>query len=263
MAAFLLELADSDLSLATIRLQKTALGAVHRSTGHPDPTDNEGVTRVMAGLAREKGRCQHQAKPLTDKALAAVKATAMLPRGHQVGAVRVETAWDARWRGQVDIALLSVLRDGLLRRSEADALRWGDVEIQEDGSALLHVRRSKTDQEAEGAVQYIGWEATEALVAIMPEGLGVVDPSTPVFGLSESQIGRRVKAACQAAGLGDGFTGHSGRVGMAQDLAAVGVELPALMQAGRWQSSRMPARYTEHQAAGRSAVARYYQQKGG
>ena len=55
-AAFLLELADSDLSLATIRLQKTALGAVHRSTGHPDPTDNEGVTRVMAGLAREKGQ---------------------------------------------------------------------------------------------------------------------------------------------------------------------------------------------------------------
>ena len=84
-----------------------------------------------------------------------------------------------------------------------------------------------------------------------------------MFGLSESQIGRRVKAACQAAGLGDGFTGHSGRVGMAQDLAAAGVELPALMQAGRWQSSRMPARYTERQAADQSVVARYYQQKGG
>ena len=146
VAAFLLELADSDLSLATIRLQKTALGAVHRSTGHPDPTDNEGVTRVMAGLAREKGNRQRQAKPLTDKALAAVKATAMLPRGHQGRAVKAENAWDARRRGQVNIALLSVHRDGLLRRSEAAALRWGDVEIREDGSALLHVRRSKTDQ---------------------------------------------------------------------------------------------------------------------
>ena len=140
------------------------MGAVHRSTGHPDPTDNEGVTRVTAGLAREKGRRQRQAKPLTDKALAAVKATAMLPRGHQGRAVKAENAWDARRRGQVNIALLSVHRDGLLRRSEAAALRWGDVEIREDGSALLHVRRSKTDQEGEGAVQYIGWEATEALV---------------------------------------------------------------------------------------------------
>ena len=36
--------------------------------------------------------------------------------------------------------------------------------------------------------------------------------------------------------------------GMAQDLAATGVELPALMTAGRCKSSRMPARYTERQA---------------
>ena len=50
---------------------------------------------------------------------------------------------------------------------------------------------------------------------------------------------------------------------MAQDLAATGVELPALMTAGRWKSSKMPARYTERQAAGRGAVARYYQESGG
>ena len=45
---------------------------------------------------------------------------------------------------------------------------------------------------------------------------------------------------------------------MAQDLVKNGVDLPALMTAGRWKNSRMPARYTEHQAAGRGAVARYY-----
>ena len=50
---------------------------------------------------------------------------------------------------------------------------------------------------------------------------------------------------------------------MAQDLARSGVELPELMTAGRWKSSRMPARYTERQAAGRGAVARYYQGRGG
>ena len=66
-------------------------------------------------------------------------------------------------------------------------------------------------------------------MAIMPEGFAVVDPSTPVFGLSASQIGRRVNAAAKAVGLGEGFTGHSGRVGMTQDLAKTGAELPALM----------------------------------
>ena len=48
---------------------------------------------------------------------------------------------------------------------------------------------------------------------------------------------------------------------MAQDLAATGVELPALMTAGQWKSSRMPARYTERQAG--AAVTRYYQESGG
>ena len=84
------------------------------------------------------------------------------------------------------------------------------------------------------------------------------DQNAPVFGLSHRQIGRRVKAAALAAGLGDGFTGHGGRVGMPQDLAKSGVELPALMTAGRWKNSKIPARYTERQAADRGAVARYY-----
>ena len=168
-AAFLAELAEEGLSVATLRLTKSALAAVHRSTGHQDPTDNEGVRKVMAGIARANGRPQRQAKPLTETALAAVKATAKLPRKHQGRARRGESARDAERCGRVDVALLSVLRDGLLRRSEAAELRWGDLELQEDGSARLHVRRSKTDPEAEGVVLYIGQEATQALQAIMPE----------------------------------------------------------------------------------------------
>ena len=69
--------------------------------------------------------------------------------------------------------------------------------------------------------------------------------------MTTRHIGNRVRAAAKAAGLGEGYTGHSGRVGMAQDLVKSGVELPALMTAGRWKSSKMPARYTERQAADR------------
>ena len=57
---------------------------------------------------------------------------------------------------------------------------------------------------------------------------------------------------------GEGFSAHSPRVGMAQDLSAADAELPELMTAGRWESPTMPTRYTEAQAAGRGAVARYY-----
>ena len=263
VAAFLTELAEQGLSVSTIRLQKAVLSRAHRTIQQPDPTDTEVVRKVMAGIAREHGRPQRQAKPLTEAALAAVKATATNPRRHQGSMTRGETPSRAQRRGLVDVALMSVLRDGLLRRAEASDLRWDEVEFREDGSALLNIRRSKTDPGGEGTVLYIGQEAAQALRAIAPQDEEGVDLSAPVFGLSASQIGRRVKAAAKAAGLGDGFTGHSGRVGMAKDLAATGVELPALMQAGRWSSSRMPARYTANEAAARGAVARYYQRRGG
>ena len=253
VAAYLSHLVEErHLAVATVRLHRAALSAMHRASGHPDPTDNEGVRRVLQGISRAHGRPQRQARPLTSEALAAVRATARSRRPLGDGKQR-ESAQRASWRARVDVALLSVLRDGLLRRSEAAALAWGDVELRDDGSALLQVRRSKTDPTAEGVVLYIGRDAAQALL----------DASTPVFGLSPRQIGRRVQAAARAAGLGEGFTGHSGRMGMAQDLTRTGVELPALMTAGCWKSSRMPARYTERQAADRWAVARYYQEKGG
>ena len=251
IAAYLAHLAEERrLSVATVRLHKAALAAIHKAAGHPDPTDNEGVRRIMQGIARAHGKGQKQAKPLTAEALAAVKATARGRR--QLGdGKRQESAERASWRGRVDVALLATLRDGLLRRSEAAALTWGDVEFRDNGSALLQLRRSKTDQEAEGVVIYVGREAAQALL----------DPGTSVFGMTTRHIGNRVKAAAEAAGLGEGFTGHSGRVGMAQDLVKSGVELPALMTAGRWKSSKMPARYTERQAADRGAVAKYYQEQ--
>ena len=87
VAAFLTELAEQGLSVATLRLQKAVLGRPHRSLGHPDPADTEGVRGVMAGLAREHGRPQRQARPLTEAALAAVRVTAPCPGGTR-GSIR-------------------------------------------------------------------------------------------------------------------------------------------------------------------------------
>ena len=261
VAAYLAHLAEERrLSVATVRLHKAALAAIHKAAGHPDPTDNEAVRQIMKGIARAHGKVQRQARPLTAEALAAVKATAKSRRPLEDGK-RQESAERAAWRGRVDVVLLATLRDGLLRRSEAAALTWGDVEFRDDRAALITLRRSKTDQEAEGVVLYIGTEASQALLDIRPAP-ELLDPGASIFGMTTRHIGNRVRAAAKAAGLGEGYTGHSGRVGMAQDLVKSGVELPALMTAGRWKSSKMPARYTERQAADRGAVARYYQEKG-
>ena len=255
VAAYLSHLAENRLlSFATFRLHRAAIAAILKSNGHQDPTDNEGVRRVMKGIARAHGRAAKQAKPRSGGRKSHSADQAPLGDGK-----KQESAERAPFRARMDLALLSVLRDGLLRRTEGAALTWGDVELRDDGTSPTNVRRSKTDPEADGITLYIGSQAAKALGAIRPAE-EVMNRNTPVFGLSPRQIGRRVSAAARAAGLGEGFTGHSGRVGMAQDLAKTDVELPELMTAGRWKSSTMPARYTERQAADRGAVARYYQE---
>ena len=149
VAAYLPHLAeDRGLSVATIRLHKAALATVHKTHGHDDPTDHEGVRRIMKGIGRTHGRAQKQAKPLTAEALAAVRATANTRRPLGDGK-KQESGQRASWRGRVDLALLSALRDGLLRRSEAHYLTWADVEFRKNGTAPLQLRRSKTDQEGE------------------------------------------------------------------------------------------------------------------
>jgi len=51
------------------------------------------------------------------------------------------------------------------------------------------------------------------------------------------------------------ISGHSARVGAAQDLLALNMDLPSVMQAGRWKDTRMPMRYGERVLAGRGAVS--------
>ena len=237
----------------TIRMGLAAISAAHRQANLPSPTEDAGVRASMRGITRIAGRAQKQAAGLTAASLAAIRATACVPRIGRGGSL--ETAHTAEARGQIDIALISLMRDGMLRRSETESLTWGDLVKESDGTGRLTVARSKTDPEGEGAVLFVSGPTMEALRAIRPAEANV-DES--LFGLSDEQIARRVTSAAAAAGLGEGFTGHSARVGMAQDLARAGTELPALMTAGRWQSPTMPARYTRAEQAGRGAIARFY-----
>ncbi|MYE02033.1 MAG: tyrosine-type recombinase/integrase [Alphaproteobacteria bacterium] len=257
VAAHLAQLADS-ASVSTLRVRRAAIGAAHRAMGHPDPAASELVKRALGGLVRQLGSAQAQAAPLDAAALDAIRATACLPRAGGQLRRRRESVETARRRGLADIALCSVMRDALLRREEAASLAWGDIAEEADGSGRLAVRRAKNDQEANGTLLYLGPQAMRDLAAIRLPG---ADPAGRVFRLSGSQVSRRIAAAARAAGLGEGFSGHSPRIGMAQDLAASGAGLPELMQAGRWKSSAMPALYIRSQAAGRGAVAKYYAQK--
>ena len=63
---------------------------------------------------------------------------------------------------------------------------------------------------------------------------------------SITNVGQRVNAALFADSVDASFS----HMGTAQNLTATGVELAALMHASQWKRYRMPAQYTERQAAG-------------
>ena len=256
VAAYLAARSEAGRSLSSLHLARQAIRAAHLEAGDADPSASEGVRRVLRGLSRQRagqgGR--RQAAALTAEALAAIRATAGNRRTGPTN--RTESPRAARIRGAVDVALASVMRDAMLRRSEAAALEWADVELRPDGSGRLRVRRSKTDQQGEGAVQYLGKGTAAAVREIRPEN---PDPDARVFGLrSGRSVARRLAAMARAAGLEGAFSGHSARVGMARDLVASGASVAAVQVAGRWKSPRMPAHYARGELAARGAVARFY-----
>jgi integrase len=78
--------------------------------------------------------------------------------------------------------------------------------------------------------------------------------------LGPGDVARVFKAMATAAGLEAGLvaaiSGHSSRVGAAQDQVRYGVELPAVMQSGGWKSPAMVARYTARLDARRGGAAK-------
>ena len=59
-----------------------------------------------------------------------------------------------------------------------------------------------------------------------------------------------------------GLSGHSARVGAAQDMVAADIELPAILHAGRWKCTGMVSRYGERLLARRSGAAQLAKMQG-
>ena len=237
---------------ATLRTAASAIAFVHKAARMDDPCASPEVKKTLRSATRRAGRSQKQAEALTEEAFAVIQSNACNPRRGRGG--RFESEKTARSRGNLDVAVISVMRDAMLRISEAAALIWSDVATEADGTGRLLIRQSKPDAEGAGAVAFLSAPTMSALSLIR----NLAEGAASVFGLRPNQISARIKQAARAAGLGEGFSGHSPRVGMARDLARAGIELTSLMNAGRWRTATMPAHYTRNEAAGKGAVAQFH-----
>ena len=225
-------MSDHGYRISTMRSAIAAVRYFHQQAGHDDPIAASVVKTTLHDLKTADGRGITTAQPLTQAALFAIKESACTPREISGMVPRTEDPEVAHVRGLTDIALVSVMREAGLRRSEAAALRWGDIRQNQEGKTIVFI----------GGTQGmpIGTTCVRDLEAIRPPD---AEPEQRVFDLSPGQIGRRIRAAAQGAGLGDGYTGQSCRVGLVQDLAKDGKTIRSVMEAGRWKSAGVPASY--------------------
>ena len=260
LAAYIGSLAREGLSPASAA---TVIAAAKRRAEEQDVQSPAGrlTQDALRGFRRQAARRpapRGQAQAITLEDATAMLAAACKPRRRGRGGM--ESRETAKCRGVVDAAIVAVLFQAGLRRCEAEALAWEDIEDAADGDGvLIYVRASKSNQEGSIAdKRYVKGGFAAALRRLRLEsGPAPGRANRPVFALSGQQIGRRFTATAKAAGISGHITAHSGRVGLASELTRRGASTTETMLAGGWKTARMVARYSAGATAERGAVAKY------
>lgn len=239
VATYLAAHADR-LSVATLVRRIASISKAHRARGLPNPTASELVHATMRGIKRSRGCAQREAKPLLRDDL-----------------LMVLDAMDEGLKAIRDRALLLLGFAGGLRRSELVGLDVTDIEHVRQG-VVLHLRRSKTDQEGYG--QKVGipngrtrWCPVAALDAWLSTSRideGAVFRPVDRHGrmhpdrLSGEAVSLVIKERLTVAGIDPtSYSGHSLRAGLATSAAQAGVPIWRIKAQTRHASDAMLARY--------------------
>ena len=243
VARYISILTGRGLKSSSIRIAIAAISSIHKLNSLDDPTQHPTVKIELRRMHRTLGRYSQQAfgitAPILEKMLCA-------------------TANNIR--GIRDRALLLLAYDSMCRRSELVSLRITDIQINElENCTQMKVRlsKSKTDQELQGRWICPTQRSTEALSlwlsqAKLKDGFlfrGVNNANDIAQELKSSQINRIYKRLAKDANLPkeiiDHISGHSMRVGAAQDLLSAGASMPEIMHRGRWSKIDAVMRYLE------------------
>lgn len=250
---------------ASIETTLAYLSTLYRAAVHEadNPVRTKLVRLAVRGVKRQRGIAQKRAAPISADQLERLIAAA----GDDL-------------RGKRDRALVAVAWSALLRRSEVAALTLGDVVFEDDGSAAIRVRSSKTDVFGEGAIVPIDERALSALLdylaamdcAAEDVGHDSRRPGVPLFraisksgrmlerGIASSSVQYIYRRLAEKAGLPSDLvteiTGHSMRRGAASAILDAGVDPVDIRHLGRWASeSDMLARYADARVTRRDAQA--------
>ena len=245
----------------TITRRVVGISRAHTSAGYPDPSKNDLVRMVLRGVRRMNQRMnqftQRQATPLLKQDL-----LALLPH------------FAENPKGLRDKSLLLLGFAAALRRSELINLNIGDIAFVPEGM-VLHLRRSKTDQEGIGRKIGIPYgrtvacpvKATRAWIEHLHQSQ--TNPSTNLVERAEDKssliqplfrsitksgaLGERltaqsvaliIKSYAKASGLDEkNLSGHSLRSGLVTSAAGAGISSLDIRRQTGHKSDVMLSRY--------------------
>jgi site-specific recombinase XerD len=245
ICSYIKKLIDDGRTSASIRRLMSGITTIHKLNRYVDPTKDPDVLLEMRRMHRKIGRYSKQAFGITSDILD-----------------KLIEVTEAGNRGARDRALLLIAYDSLCRRSELASLLIENIKYIETSSSIkasILIRKSKTDQLGQGRRLVLNDRATNALKEWLmrrknpkngPVFLGVDRAQKITNSFSAAQINRIYKRLAERAGLSkdlvDQISGHSLRVGHAQDMVNSGESLPMIMSKGRWSKTDTVMRYVEH-----------------
>jgi site-specific recombinase XerD len=230
VCAYLANLAQQRLKVSTVDRRAAAIAYGHRFRGLEPPTSAEPVKRVLRGIRRRTGVSVEAKAPATARAI-----SGMLKR------IPADTL-----TGKRDRALLAIGFAAALRRSELVALTVEDFERAPEG-LRVHIRRSKTDQDASGHTVPVPAGSRLRPVALLDEWLAAAAITAgPVFlairkggrisdrALTPQSVALIVKKWAKAAKLDPRlYAGHSLRAGFVTSALEHGADLLKVMAVTR------------------------------
>ncbi len=258
LETFLSAAIDKGRKRATVDRYLYTVGLVHVAAGLPSPSKDPDWPvkwkKLIRRLKTSGGHARKQAGELDSAGIATILASL----GDSPRELR-------------DAALLSMASDTLCRESELAAIRVEDLHHNRRRNTWsLHVPFSKTNQDGaapdyrfvslETMVRVRAWQAAAGITegALFratggrPKTGGGLDAA-----LLPQEVARIFRRRAKAAGLENAGTisGHSTRIGSANDLSEHGATGVQIQLAGGWKTDRMVTYYTRRSNAGVNAMA--------
>jgi len=221
---------------ATIRRRINSLGTILKLSKNHDPTKEPEVTLALKRMHRKIGRAQKQAAPLTKILLD-----------------QLLNNCDNSIRGIRNQVLLRLGYETMRRRSELCALKFEDIRRAPNGKPAIKLNFSKTDQFGAGKIVPIAQELFDLVEKwrSLVSDEGYILRSISRHGhignnLHPASISTLLKALQKNLKMDSDkqpLSGHSFRVGAAQDLLEQGEPLERIMLRGGWQTDSTAISY--------------------